>query len=81
MRERESEAKGRGVRYGKVMIVDCGSCEKDLISVGGEFHRRWKKLRKERSESSSLEVRGEWMRPRWLEELVLPVGLILMRLR
>ena len=34
LRERKSRAKGRGVREGKVMVVEGGSKEKDLRLVG-----------------------------------------------
>ena len=64
------------------MIVtgEGGSCEKDLRLIDREFQRRGEELQKERSENLSLEVRGGRERQRWLEEQILPVGLIVIRL-
>ena len=61
------------------MAVEGGSCEKDLRLVGREFHRRGTELRKNRPKSLSFEVRDGKVLP--LEERVLPVGLMLIRLR
>ena len=63
------------------MIVEGGCFENDLISVGREFQRRGDELWNERSGNLSLKVRGGRERQRWLEMRVLPVGLMLMRLR
>ena len=56
--ERESGVKGRRVSEGKVMVVEVGSCDKDLKLIGREFQRLGEKLQKERSENLSLQVRG-----------------------
>ena len=69
-----------GKREREVMVVEGGSCEKDLRLVGREFHRHGDELQKERSENLSLKVRSERERQKWLEERVLPVSLMLMRL-
>ena len=63
------------------MITEGGSCMKDLRLVGREFHERRDELRKEQSENLSLEVMDGRKRQWWFEERVLPVGLMLMRLR
>ena len=60
------------------MVGECGSCEKDLKINRQRIPETRGKLRKERSENLSLEVRGG---QRWSEERILPVGFILMRLR
>ena len=41
------------------MVVEGGSCEKDLRLVGRKYRGRREELRKERSENLSLEVRGK----------------------
>ena len=40
------------------MVVEGGSCERDLRIVGREYQRRGEKLRKERWENLSFEVKG-----------------------
>ena len=55
--------------------------ENDLRLVGREFQIRGQELRKERSAHLGLEVKAAREPQRSLEERVLTVGLILMRLR
>ena len=81
MEDRESGANEREGRDGMDVECEGGSVEKDLILIGKEFQRQGKELWKERSEHLSLDVRDARERQRWSEEPVLPVGLILMRLR
>ena len=63
------------------MVVEGGSCEKDLKLVGREVQSRGEELRKERSVNFKFGGDGWHGATEVLEERVLPVGLILMRLR